>query len=166
MSSSLWPHGLQHAAPMSITISRSLLGFMFIKSVKLSNHLILCHHAPFSFCLQSFRASGSFPMSWLFTSGDQSIGTSASATVLPMNIQDSFPLGLTSLISLQSKELSRVFSSTTILSALSIAKYFKYCPCTQVYVWVCVCVYMYRCVYKIIQVEESYAQFYTCISIS
>ena len=70
--------------------------------------------APFSSCLQSFPASGSFPMSGLFTSGDQSIGGSASASVLPMNIQGWFPLGWTGLISLQSKGLSRVFSSTTI----------------------------------------------------
>ena len=58
---------------------------------------------PFSSCLQSFPASGSSPMSWLFTSGDQSIGASATASVLPMNIQDWFPLGLTGLISLLSK---------------------------------------------------------------
>ena len=68
---------------------------------------------PFS-CLQSFPASGSFPISWLFVSGGQSTGTSASASVLVMNIQGWFPLGLTSLISLQSKELSRVFSSIMI----------------------------------------------------
>ena len=67
---------------------------------------------PFSSCLQSCPASVSFPTSWLFASGDQSIGVSASASVLPMNIQDLFPLGLTSLISLQSKGLSRVFSNT------------------------------------------------------
>ena len=70
--------------------------------------------SPFSSCLQSFPATGSFPMSWLFPSGGQSIGASASTSVLPMNIQGGFPLGLTSLISLLSKELSRVFSSTTI----------------------------------------------------
>ena len=64
--------------------------------------------APFSSCPQSFPASGSFPMSWLVTSGGQSIGTSASASVLPKNIQGWFPLGLTGLISLQSKGLSRV----------------------------------------------------------
>ena len=69
--------------------------------------------APFSSCPHSFAASGSSPVNQLFTSGGQSNGTSAS--VLPMNIQDSFPLGLTSLISLQSKGLSRVFSSTTFL---------------------------------------------------
>ena len=69
---------------------------------------------PFSSCLQSFPASGSFPMSRLFASGGQSIGASASATVLPMNIQGRFPLGLTGFISLLSKGLSRVFSSTTV----------------------------------------------------
>ena len=69
---------------------------------------------PFSFCLQYFPASGSFPMSWLFVSGDQSIGASASAPVLPMNIQGWFPLGLIGFISLQSTGLSGVFSSTTI----------------------------------------------------
>ena len=69
---------------------------------------------PFSSCPKSFPASGSFPMSQLFTSGGQSIGISASASVLPMNIQDWFPLRLTGLIFLQSKRLSRVFSNTTV----------------------------------------------------
>ena len=78
-----------------------------------------CHPAmsssvvPFSSHLQSFPASGSFPMSQLFTSGGQSIRASASASVLPMNIQDRSPLGLTGLISLPSKRLSRVFFSST-----------------------------------------------------
>ena len=66
---------------------------------------------PFSFCLQSFPASGSFPMSQFFTSGDQSIGASASASVIPKKTQGWFPLGLTGLISLQSKG---VFSNTTV----------------------------------------------------
>ena len=69
---------------------------------------------PFSFCLQSFLVSGSFPISWIFASGGRSIRASASASVLPMNIQSWFPLGLTDFISLQSYGLSRVFSSTTI----------------------------------------------------
>ena len=69
---------------------------------------------PFSSCPQSFPASGSFPVSWLFASDGQRIGASASTSVLPMNIQGWFPLGWTGLISLQSKGLSRVFSSTTI----------------------------------------------------
>ena len=68
---------------------------------------------PFS-CLQSFPASGSFPMSQFFASGGQSIGALASGSVLPMNIQDWFPLGLTGLISFQSKGLPRVFSNTTV----------------------------------------------------
>ena len=69
---------------------------------------------PFSSCPQSFPASGSFQMSQLFTSGGQSIGVSVSAPVLPINIQDWFPLGWTAWISLQSKGLSRVFSNTTV----------------------------------------------------
>ena len=69
---------------------------------------------PFSSCLQSFPASGSFPMSQFFASGGQSIGVSASASVLPINIQNRFPLGLTGLISLQSKGFSRVFSNTSV----------------------------------------------------
>ena len=69
---------------------------------------------PFSSLLQSFPASGSFPVSQFFASGGQSIGASASASVLPKNVQDWFPLGLTDLISLQSKGLSWVFSSSTV----------------------------------------------------
>ena len=69
---------------------------------------------PFSSCPQSFPTSGSFPMSQFFTSGGQSIGASASASVLPISIKDRFPLGLTGLISLQSKVLSRIYSNSTI----------------------------------------------------
>ena len=69
---------------------------------------------PFSSCLQSFPASESYPVSWLFASGGRSIGASASASVLAVNIQNWFPLGLTGLISLLSKGLSRVFSNTTV----------------------------------------------------
>ena len=69
---------------------------------------------PFSSCPQSFPASGSFPMSQFFTSGGESIGVSASALILPMNIQDWFPLGWTGWISLLSKWLSRVFSNITV----------------------------------------------------
>ena len=99
-------------ASLSITNSRSLLKLMFIESVMSSNHLILS--CPFSSCLQSFPASGSFSMSRFFTSGGQSIGLSASASVLPMNIQDWFSLGWTGWIPLQSKGLSRVFYNTTV----------------------------------------------------
>ena len=79
-------------APLSSTISQSLLKLMSIESVMLSNRLSSA--TPFSFGLQSFPASGSFPVSWLFASGGQSTGASASASVLPMNIQSWFPLGL------------------------------------------------------------------------
>ena len=82
------------------------------ESVMLSNHLILCH--PFSSCSQSFPASGSFPMRWLLASGGQSTGASASASVLPVNFQGWFPLGMIGLLSLLFKELSRVFCSTTV----------------------------------------------------
>ena len=86
---------------------------MSIELVMPSNNLILCR--PFSSCLQSFPASGSFPVSQLITSGGQSVGALASASVLPMSIQGWFASGLTGLISLLSKGLSRVFLSTTIL---------------------------------------------------
>ena len=96
-------------APLSSTISKSLLKFMFTELVMLSNHLIFCH---LLIVLQFSPESGSFPMSQLFISGGQSIGASASASVLPMKIQGWFPWGSTSLISLQSKGFSNVFSST------------------------------------------------------
>ena len=95
-----------------LTISWSLLKLTSVELVMPFNHLIIC--SPFSFCLQSFPASRFISTSRLFASGGQSLRVSASASVLPMNIQDWFPLGLTGLISLQSKGLSRVFSSTTI----------------------------------------------------
>ena len=99
-------------APLSFTISWSLLRLESIESVMLSNHLILCY--PLLISLQSLSASRTFPMSWLFTSGGQSIGASASSSVLPMNIQGWFPLGLNGLTSLLSKGLSRIFSRNTI----------------------------------------------------
>ena len=106
------PWTAAHQASLSTTNSQSLLKLMSIESVMPSNRLIFC--CPFSSCLQSFPSSGSFPMSQFFTSGDQSIGALPLASVLPMNIQDWFPLGLTDWISLQSKGLSRVFSNTTV----------------------------------------------------
>ena len=96
---------------LSITNSQSLLKLMFIESMMPSNHLMLC--CPLSH-LQSFPASGSFQMSHFFISGDQNTGVSASASVLPMNIQNWFPLGWTGWISLLSKGLSGVFSSATV----------------------------------------------------
>ena len=106
------PWTAAHQATLSSTISSSVLKFVSTELLMLSNPLIFW--CSFSFCLWSFPASGSFPISWLFTSGGQKIGTSASASVLPRNIQDWFPLGLTCLISLLSKRFSRVFSSTII----------------------------------------------------
>ena len=99
-------------ASLSITNSWSLCKLISIMSVMPSSHLILCR--PFSSCPQSLPASGSVPMSQLFAWGGQSIGVSASASVLPMNTQDWSPLGWTGWISLQAKGFSRVFSNTTV----------------------------------------------------
>ena len=113
MSNSLWPHGLQHGrVPCPSPTPRA-----YSNSCSLSrwcNPTISSSVVPFSSQFQSFPASGSFPMSQFFASGGQRIGVSISASVLPMNIQDWFPLGLTGWISLQSKRLSRVFSNTTV----------------------------------------------------
>ena len=111
MSDSLQPHGLQYCRLPCPSLSHGVC----------SNLRLLCWWchptisssvSPFSSCPQSFPASSSFPVCQLFASGGQSIG--ASASVLPVNIQDRFPLGLTGLISSQSKGLSRVFYSTTV----------------------------------------------------
>ena len=112
-SDSLWPHGLQHARPPCPSLSPAVCLNSCLLS-KWCHPTISSSVVPFSSCLQSFPASGSFPISWLFTSGDQSIGASASASVLPMNIQRWFPLRLTGWISLLSKGLSRVFSSKKV----------------------------------------------------
>ena len=105
------PHGLQHTRLLCPPVSWSLLKFMSIESVILSNHLILCRPLfPFAFNLSP--TSGSLPVSQLFASGGQNIG--ASASVLLMRIQGWFPLGLTGWISLQSRGLSGVFSRTTV----------------------------------------------------
>ena len=113
VSNSLWPHGLQHArlpCPSSAPgdCSNSCPSSWWCHPT-ISSSVV-----PFSSCLQSSPASGSLPMSQFFTSGSQCIGVSASASVLPMNIQDWFPSGLTDLISLQSRGLSRVISGTII----------------------------------------------------
>ena len=128
MFNSMWPHGLQHARLLWLSLSpwMSLLKLMSIESV--IHPTILSSVAPFSSCPQSFPVSGSFPMNRLFASGGQSIGASASISVFPMIIQSWFPLGLTGLISLQSKGLSRVFSNTTIWSINSSALSFPYGP--------------------------------------
>ena len=113
VSDYLRPNGLQHPklpcpSPIPKACSNSC------PSSRWYHPTISSSVVPVSSCLQSFPASRSFSMSQVFTSSGQSIGLSASASVLPMNIQDWFPLGLTALISLQSKRLSRVFSNTTV----------------------------------------------------
>ena len=111
MSNSLQPHGLQHSRlPCPSPTPRACLNSC--PSSWWCHPTISSSVVPFSSCLQSFPASGSFPMSQLFASGGQSTG--ASVSVHPMNIQDWFPLGLTGLSSLLSKGLSRVFSNTTV----------------------------------------------------
>ena len=111
MSNSLQPHGLQHTRPLCLSLSPGICS----NSCPLSQWCcltILSSVTLFSFCLQSSPASRPFPTSQLFASGGQSSG--ASMSVLPMDIQGWFPLGLTDFISLLSKGLSRVFSSTTV----------------------------------------------------
>ena len=127
VSDSLWPHELQHARlpcpsptpgvhPNPCPLSRWC------------HPTISSSVVPFSSCPQSFPASGSFPMSQFFASDGQVIGLSASASDLPMNIQDWFPLGWTGWISSQSKGLLRVFSNTTVQSINSWVLSFLYSP--------------------------------------
>ena len=112
LSDSLRPHGPQHSRLPCPSPIPELAQTHVHLVVMPSNHLIFCH--PLLLLPSIFPSIRIFPMSQFFTSGGQSIGASASASVLPMNIQDCFPLGLTGLISLQSKGLSRVFSNTTV----------------------------------------------------
>ena len=109
----LWPHGLQHSRPpcpsLSPRVCSNLCPLSQWRHSTISSSVVSC-----SPCLRSFPASGSFPMSRRFASGGQTIGASALESVLPMNIQDWFPLGSTGLISLQSKRPSRVFSNTSV----------------------------------------------------
>ena len=113
ISDSLQPHGQQHARLPCPSLSPGVYSNSCPPS-QWCHPTISSSVVPFSSCLQSFPASGSIPMSRLFTSDDQSTRASASASVLPVNIPDWFLLGLTGLISLQSNGLSRVFSSTTV----------------------------------------------------
>ena len=113
MSTFLQPHGLQHARLPCPSLSPEVCSNSCPLS-QWSHPTISSSVTTFSSCPQSFLALGSFPVSRLFTSGGQNIEASPSASILPMNIQGWFPLGLTGFISLQFKGLSRVFSSTTI----------------------------------------------------
>ena len=113
MSNSLRPHESQHPRPPCPSPTPGVHSNS-CPSSRWCHPAILSSVVPFSSCPQSLLASGSFPMSQLFTWGGQSIGVSASASVLPMNTQDWFPLGWTGWISLQSKGLSRVFSNIIV----------------------------------------------------
>ena len=121
VSDSLWPHGLQHSRPpwpSPTPRARS----NSCPSSRWCHPTISSSLVPFSSCLQPFPASGSFPMTQFFTSGGQSIVVSASASVLPVNVRDWSPLGLTGWISLQSKGLSRVFSITRMFGAGALGR--------------------------------------------
>ena len=117
MSDSLQPHGLQHVSrpcpplPSEVCSDSCPLSWWCHPTISSSA-------TPVSFCLLSFLASRSFPIDWLFASNGQNTGASASASVLPMNIQGWFPLRLIRLISLQSKEVLRVFSSTSLKASI------------------------------------------------
>ena len=134
MSNSWRPHGLQYTrlpcpSPTPGACSNSCLLSRWFHST-ISSSVV-----PFSSCLQSFPASGSFPVNQFFTSGGQSIGVSTLPSILPMNIQDWFPLGWTGWISLQSKGLSRVSSNTTVQKhqffGIQLSLYFN----SQIHTW-------------------------------
>ena len=127
VSNSLWPHGLQHARipcppPTLGACSNSCPLSQWCHSTISSSVVLFSSH------LQSFPASGSFPLSQFFTSGGQSIGVSASASVLLMNSQDWFPLGLTGLISLQSKNSQESYPTPQFKSINSSALSLIYGP--------------------------------------
>ena len=113
VSDSLWPHESQHTRPPCPSPTLGVYSNS-CPSTQWCHPTISSSVVPFSSCPQSLPASGSFSMSQLFTWGSQSIGVSASASVLPVNTQDWSPLGWTGWVSLQSKGLSRVFSNTTV----------------------------------------------------
>ena len=129
VSDSLWPHRLQHTRLPCPSPSPGACSNSYPSS-RWSHPTISPSVVPFSSSLQSFPASGSFPVSQFFTSGGQNIGVSASTNIeiLPINIQGWFPLGRTGWISLQSKWLSRVFSNATVQNISSSALSFLYSP--------------------------------------
>ena len=127
VSDSLRPHELQHARPPCPSPSPGVHSDA-CPSSQWCHPTISSSVVPFYSCLQSFPASGSFPMSQFFASGGQNFRVSASALVLTMNIQDWFPLGLTGWITLHTIGFSRVFSNTTVLDINSLALSFLYSP--------------------------------------
>ena len=133
ISDSLRPHGLQHTrppCPPSPGVCSNSCPLNQWCHPTISSSVI-----PFSSCLQSFLASGSFPISQFFASDGQSTGVSASASVLPMNIQDWLPWGWTGWISLQSKGLSRVFSNTRIQKPQFFSAQFSLCSKSHIHTW-------------------------------
>ena len=157
MSNSLQPHGLQHARPPCSSPAPGVYSNLYPLS-QWCHQTISTSVFPFSSCLQSFPASGSFPMSQFFTSGGQSIGVSASTSVLPMNIQDWCPLGWTGWISLQAKGLSRIFSSTTVQKHQFFGV-FKSCY----YLCLCLCPFAYKS-WLTRSLGYSYLAFNCCLS--
>ena len=134
VSNTLWPHGLQHTRlPSPSPTPRACPNSC--PSSQWCHPTISSSVVPFSSHLPSFPASGSFPMSQFFASRGQSIGVSASASVLPMNIQHCFPLGLTGLISLQSKELSRVLVNTTVQKHKSFSAQLSLHSNSHIHTW-------------------------------
>ena len=134
VSSYLWPHELEHARPLCPSPTPGVHPNPCLSSWW-CHTTISSSVAPSSSCPQSFPASGSFLMSRLFVSGGQSIGASALASVLPVNIQGLFPLGLTGLISLQSKGLSRVFSNTTVQKHQFFGALFSLWSNSHIHTW-------------------------------
>ena len=151
MSDSLRPHGPQHARPPCPSPTPGVYSNLCPLS-RWCHPTISSSVVPFSSRFQSFPASGSFQTSQFFTTGGQSIGVSASASVLPMNIQDWFPLGWTGWISLHSKGLSRVFSNTSVqkhqffgaqlYSPTLISIHDQWKNHSLDYVW-CICMYVW-----------------------
>ena len=134
MYDSLWPRELQHARPPCPSPTPGI-NPNSCPSSRWCHPAISSSFVPFSSCLQSFPASGSFLMSQFFTSGGQSIGISASVSVLPMNTQDWSPLGLTGWISLLSKGLSRVFSNTTVQKHQFFRAQLSLCSNSHIHTW-------------------------------
>ena len=132
MSDSLRPQGMQHTRPPCPSPTPRAYSNS-CPSSQWYHPTISSSVVHFSSCLQSFPASGSFPMSQLFTSGGQSIGVSPSTSVLPMNTQDWSPLGWAGWISLQSQGLSRVFSNTTVQKHQFFS--FLYSPMLTIHTW-------------------------------
>ena len=130
----LRPHGLQHTRLLCPSLSPRACSNS-CPSSQWCHPTISSSVIPFSTCLQPFPASWPFLMSWPFASGGQSIGASASASVLPMNSQGWFPLRLTALISLQSQGLSRVFSNTRIQKHQFFSAQLSLCSNSHIHTW-------------------------------